>query len=1003
MSAILSGFWQPRGCWPVFEVDAMPRVFGLPPGADFPAELAQGILSRMEGRSPEEMARVTVLVNTRRMQRRLKDILAEGDARLLPRIGLVTDLDALLPDADLPPPVTSLRRRLELSSMIAKLIDAEPDLAPRSAIVDLAESLAALMDEMQGEDVSAETIATLEIDDQSGHWARSLRFLSIVSQYTKATADQWLDPEARRRFAAQRLVESWEENPPANPVIVAGSTASRATTSLIMEAVARLPQGALVLPGFDFDLPSRVFAELDSSTLTPLGSEDHPQYRFARLLGALRLEKKDVQRWSGADDQKDRNTLISLSLRPAPVTHQWLEEGPDLGDLEPRTREIALIEAQDPKSEALAIAIALRQAVQNGQTAALITTDRTLGRRVTAALSRWDIIPDDSAGRPLSLTAPGRFLRQVSGMIGQQSDPVDLISLLKHPLAYSGQADRGMHLRLTRELELFLRRNNTVIVSQQVVEAFRKTVRPQEQVWCDWLSNWLADAAARPLSTLADCLDRHIAAAERLASGDRVGSGQLWERTAGRDTLKLIETFRAEADFEGHLPFSEYVRLLDRRLSAESTRNYDTARSDVMIWGTLEARVQGAELVILGGLNEGTWPERPTPDPWLNRPLRRRAGLLLPDRQIGLSAHDFQQAIAARQVILSRAKRDGDSETVPSRWLSRLTNLLDGLKHQNGPRSLRLMRAAGQVYIDHAKRLDEPPARIDPQPRPAPAPPRSVRPKAFTVTEIQRLIRDPYAIYARHVLKLNRLDPLRTAPDARVRGIVFHEILEEAFCLDADFSNPAIVAGRLRDIAGKHFEKLPWPGVAVHWYGHLDSIADQLATEECARRILGHPVALELRGRIGLPGTGFSIRGKADRIDRLEKGRLVIYDYKTGTPPSAHVVRHFDRQLPIEAVMAELGGFEGLVREKVSHVTHIGLGRTPVQVEMRLDDSGEIDFRTETILGELVALLSGYDNDTKGYPSRRAMEKVRYDGDYDHLARFGEWDETTSPTTESLP
>ena len=987
----------------MFDPTEKPRLFGLPPGADFTAELAKGLLDRMIDRRPEALARVTVLVNTRRMQRRLKMLLSDGPARLLPRIGLITDLGALAQTAEIAPPISPLRRRLELALMVDKLLVSEPGIAPKSATVDLADSLALLMDEMQGEGVSPETLLALDVSDQSGHWARSLKFLSIVRQYTEQMSGKWLDPEARVRQLAIEMITAWSAQPPTDPIIVAGSTGSRATTAMIMQAVARLPQGAVVVPGFDFHLPEDVFDRLNTEKLTPLGSQDHPQFRFAKLLDAFGLGKADIGRWTDADPREERNALISLSLRPAPITDRWLVEGPCLGDLRERTKGISLLEAPQPRDEALAIAVALREAVEHGKTSALITPDRTLGRRVAAALQRWKITPDDSAGRPLSLTAPGRFLRQVARMVGTPPDPVELVALLKQPMAMSSERDRGSHLRMTRELELYLRRKGIVLISHAVIEAFRDQQAPSDHGWCNWLSTWLDQVERRPAPTLHDCLTRHITAAESLAAGGRDGSGQLWEQTAGRDALGLIERFRAEADHTGPLPFSEYCRLFEQMLSAASTRNYDTARPDVMIWGTLEARVQGADLVILGGLNEGVWPEHPSPDPWLNRSLRRQAGLLLPERQVGLSAHDFQQAVAAKEVILSRAKRDADSETVPSRWLSRLTNLLDGLRDQNGPQALRDMRAAGQIYVDLAGVLDTPGEKYEPEPRPAPAPPSRVRPRDLTVTEIQKLIRDPYAIYARYVLGIRPLHPLRVTPDPRIRGEVFHKIVEEAFGLDADFSDAVRAAGRLREIARKHLDRLPWPAIAAHWFGHLDSIADQLVWDEQSRRAQGRPIALERKGALEIPGTRFSIRGKADRIDLLNDGKLVVFDYKTGAPPTLEELRYFDRQLPIEAVMAEHGGFKEIPASIVSHVTHIGLGRTPKVQETYLEIGDKLDLRTVTIQAELAKLLNSFDSESKGYPSRRAMEKVRYEGDYDHLARFGEWDETKEPKTVPLP
>ncbi|NNL71908.1 MAG: double-strand break repair protein AddB, partial [Silicimonas sp.] len=788
-----------------------------------------------------------------------------------------------------------------------------------------------------------------------------------------------------------------------DPIIVAGSTGSRGITAQVMRAVARLPQGAVILPGFDFEMPEPVFLSLTDQANASKGVEDHPQYRFAKFLTALELSPKQVPCWHGVDNRKSRNQLISLSLRPAPVTSQWLSEGPKLGDLSERTSGLTLVEAPVPKSESIAIAIALRKAIDLNQTAALITPDRTLGRRVAAALQRWDVVPDDSAGRPLALTAPGRFLRLVANLAGKPADPIDLIAALKHPLAVSGQNDRGPHLRLTRELELYLRKSGCVTVLPEIIASFSKTRSEGETAWCLWLASWLETVASPGSLTFGAHLAHHIDASETLASGGTDGAGELWEQTAGRDVLKLIAQFQAEADYPGPLSFADYLALIERALASENTRDHDEARPDVMIWGTLEARVQGADLVILGGLNEGVWPEEPGPDQWLNRKLRRDLGLLLPERQIGLSAHDYQQAVAAKSVVLSRSRRSADSETVPSRWLSRLTNLIEGLEQQSGSSVLASMRARGDAFLQQAAILDTPARPHAPENRPAPAPPVSVRPKRYSVTEIQRLIRDPYAIYARRILHLERLDVLSPVPDALTKGSVFHAIFEEAFSVDADFSDTASASERLRLIARRHLDQLPWPGVSAHWFGHLDSIADHLVIEEQGRRLSGKPLALERKGQIDLPGTPFSIKGKADRIDRLPDGTLIIYDYKTGKPPSAHQIRHFDRQLPIEALMAQLGGFEDLQAAPVSHIGHIGLGRTPETNVLALEKSDTIDLGIGSIQAELARLLASYDTASKGYPSRRAMEKMRFDGDYDHLARFGEWDETCDPQVVDLP
>ena len=295
----------------MFEPTDTPRLFALPPGVDFPGELIRGLTDRMAGQSPLAMAQVDLVVNTRRMARRLRDLFDTGPARLLPRISLVTDVvETWLPGA-LPPSAPPLRRRLELAQLVARLIKAQPDLAARHSVYDLADSLADLLDEMQGEGVSAETIRTLDVTDMSGHWARAQSFIGIVETYLDEQSGQ-LDPQARQRRAVQTLIEQWAATPPEHPVILAGSTGSRGTTHMLIDAVARLPQGAVVLPGFDFDQPGGIWADMSDARV----SEDHPQFRFSPILQGLDLQPGDVRRWTNsAPASEPRNRLVSLALR----------------------------------------------------------------------------------------------------------------------------------------------------------------------------------------------------------------------------------------------------------------------------------------------------------------------------------------------------------------------------------------------------------------------------------------------------------------------------------------------------------------------------------------------------------------------------------------------------------------------------------------------------------------------------------------------------------------
>ncbi|KUJ78032.1 double-strand break repair protein AddB [Ruegeria marisrubri] len=974
----------------MFEPGTKPRVFAVPPGVDFPKALVSGLRQRSAHLPPEALARVQLVVNTRRMARRIRDLFDQGPACLLPRLSLVTDLGESAELAKLPPAVPPLRRRLELTQLIAKLLDEQPDLAARSSLFDLADSLAALIDEMQGEGVAPAAIRELDVSDMSGHWARAQAFIEIADRFIAADDDA-LDVQARQRRVVENLIEHWQDAPPRHPVILAGSTGSRGTTLMLMQAVARLPQGALILPGYDFDQPDHVWSGLDDALL----SEDHPQFRFRKLMRELDLAPSEILRWT--DDKPPspaRNRLVSLALRPAPVTDAWMTEGPLLTDLDEAMSNVTLVEAQSPRAEALAIALRLRQAAETGQTAALITPDRMLTRQVSAALDRWNILPDDSAGLPLQLSPPGRFLRHVAALFVSRLDGEALLTLLKHPLCHGG-GDRGAHLLHTRDLELDLRHNGPPFPDPDSLAAFatRKDV-PED--WLAWLSAHFCGQVVQGELPLTDWVQRLRRLAEAISAGSTGEPGPLWDKNAGQKALSVITALEDEASHGGPMTARDFADLLGALLAGEEVRDRDAPHPSIMIWGTLEARVQGADLLILGGLNEGSWPESASPDPWLNRQMRDKAGLLLPERRIGLSAHDFQQAIGAPEVWLTRATRSEDAETVPSRWLNRLTNLLQGLPGQGGPDVLAAMRGRGQQWLDWSKQLEDAPP-IPAAARPSPRPPVKARPRQLSVTEIKRLIRDPYAIYAKHVLQLKPLDPLVQAPDALLRGIVIHEILEH-FVKDSVLDGALLTRENfLKRAEALLVENVAWPTARKLWLARLERIADAFLAAEADRHADGGPVAFEVKMKARLDPLDFTIVGRADRIDLNSRGALRIYDYKTGQPPTRKQQAKFDKQLLIEAALAEQYGIDGFDPMPVAEAVFIGMGGTYKEVAAPLDEEP-----ADKVLAELRQLISAYLEPDQGFSSRRMLHRDSDVGDYDHLARFGEWDRTAMPRPEDL-
>lgn len=971
-------------------------LFQIELGLDTPQAFVHGLLSRYEDRDPTDLARVNVIVNTGRMQRKIKDVLIQEKALLHPKIHLISDLSDLTGPVPWPKPQNKLSTRFELLSLVQKLLDEQPDLAARASQFDLADSLAALIDEMQGEDVAPDVLSKLNVTDQSGHWQRALAFVSIVKEYLSARSTT-PDTEGHQRRVVEYLGQLWTEHPPQDPVILVGSTGSRGTTLALMRTIVALPQGCVIVPGYDAHMPSHAWPKLADR----LATEDHPQARLFHVAQELESDISNLPAWSDTPPPcEPRNRLLSLALRPAPVTDAWLDEGPHLGHIDTATAGLSLIEAQSQRDEATAIALCMRDAIAANKTAALITPNRTLTRQVAATLDIWGIVPDDSGGMPLQQSPPGRLLRQVGTVLRGELKTSDLLAILKHPLTHSG-SDRAQHLLLTRELELHLRNKSIPFPTLQVMHdwCIGKDLDGVD-TWVEWISGWIApdvNSGELPFKAL---LETHITLSETIARGssdaEDGAAGTLWNEGAGRSAQATMARIQDAAPAECEVTIQDYLDVISQVLATEQVRSPDVPHPQALIWGTLEARVEGADVVILAGLNEGSWPEPPASDPWLNRALRVEAGLLLPERRIGLSAHDWQIAATKPTVVLSRSIRSEDAQTVPSRWLNRLLNLLEGLSEQGAPDVVKDMRARGTHWLELARQL-EATQPIERAKRPSPRPPRAARPDEISVTDVKHLIRDAYAIYAKRILALRPLNPLDKQPDARLRGILFHSVMEQFIKawpqLAPDDRKPALLR-----ITDQILEKeVPWINTRLFWRNRVERIADWVIKTEEERQAMGMPTFFEIKGRHLIAELGITLTTQADRIDITPNNQAILYDYKTGPVPTDKVQRTFDKQLYLMAAIAEAGGFSDIGPIPVQNAAFIGLGS---KNEVRNFPTSDED--VETAWEKFKTLLRHFQDPSVGYTSRGAMYKLDDKSDYDLLARFGEWDIDTLAEAEDL-
>ncbi len=992
-------------------IDGAPRVTDIPAGVSFVDALAHGFLDRW-GDEPLALSAVTVLLPTRRACRALQEAFlraSKGRPLLLPRFLPLGDLDAeelllsgdegQLSEAlkgDLPPAMPALQRQLMLARMIlawarleAKAGDGHAPGADQAA--RLAAELARLLDQVETEGLDFDALATLVPEDYAAHWQTTLRFLAILSeQWPAVQAEQGcIGPAERRRLLLEAQAEVWRRAPPSEPVVVAGSTGSIPAVADLIDLVARLPAGEVVLPGLD--------READQETWRAVSREpSHPQFGLARLLARLEVSRAAVRTWPVAGLERTppgRARFINMALWPAERTAQWGAqlEAPMWHGLAEALAGVRRIDCPGPGEEALVIALLLRQSLETqGERAALVTPDRGLARRVAAELRRWDVQVDDSAGTPLGNTPPGAFLLLTAEMIAAQLAPLPLLASLKHPLAAGGLAEGAFRARV-RELECaVLRGPRPAPGFAGLVDALSAAGRARDLV--DWVvglaesAEDLVRALQQPGASLAEIVTAHVAFAEGLAASDRLaGAARLWDREDGEAAAHFIaQLAEAGADaprFGGEL----YPALLKSLMAGQVVRPRVGSHPRLAILGPLEARLQHVDRLVLGGLNEGTWPAEVDPGAWLSRPMQRDFGLPAPERRIGLAAHDFAQCFSAPEVFLTRATRVEGTPSVPSRWLLRIDALLGALGLP-----CDLMEEDAD-WLGWCRALDRP-DRVRPADPPAPRPPVAARPRGLSVTQIETWMRDPYGLYARHVLRLKPLDPIDADPGAADRGTLVHGALE-GFVKAYPAALPDDVAAALLEAGSKAFEAVrARPGVFAFWWPRFRRIAHWVAALERTRRAGVTRAWAEQCGTLSLDGPAgpFVLSAKADRIEQLADGGLAILDYKTGAPPKDKEIRlGLAPQLPLEAAIALAGGFApaaGAPR-RLEYWRLTG-GEPPGEVKGLPGDPVALAEQALAGLGALVAL---FDRDSTAYHALPRPDVAPRFNDYEHLARVKEW------------
>jgi len=1035
------------------------RLWSIPPSLPFLETLVDTLIdgTLVPGFRPLDdplrLADATLYLPTRRAARLLPDLIQKrfgGRPVLLPMIRPVgdaeEDLQGLTAEKDLeplPPAMPVMQRHLAMTRLVkawkgmlrreALSLRSDEPLGLPASTADaawLAGDLLALMDEVETEEADWSELTGLVPEDYARYWQITLDFLQIVREAWPAHLAECgqMDPKARRSALIRREAMRLKDAALRGPVIVAGVTGSVPATAELLKVVAGLPEGAIVLPGLDRFMDERSWQVLGqregrSARTATAGAPvaqtlpSHPQYSLKQLLDRLNASRCDVATLGPepAPGMRLREELISEVLRPAETSDGWTGflDRRSQGQRADALEGIAIMTARNEADEALSVAIALREAIEREEAAALVSADRMLTRRVAAELARWNIQVDDSAGRPLDQTAPAILALLAAKLALNGCEPIDLLALLKHPLTRLGLPVRDIR-SAARALERGVIRGprarpgtdglRLAVAASREDAGKAHTPRWKKIHDADW--DVIADLvdrlaiALKPLEDLAltgaplDLIElarRHIEVVEAIAADEIGSAAELYAAEAGEALAGFLSGLLEAGSGGLDIPPGEWPSVLPALMSGHAVRRRVPGDTRVQILGPMEARLQSFDFLILGGLNEGVWPQRTRNDPWLNRPMKRDMGLEPPERRLGAAAHDFAQGFGAKRVLLSRAARSDGAPTVASRWLQRLTTLA-------GPDLTRELERRGALYPRLASLLDRAEGTVRPAQRPNPKPPLAARPQSLSITEIERLIRDPYAIYARHVLELQLVDPVGGEPGAADKGNLIHDALAQ-FLLSwsGPFDDTAVRA--LVGIGENLFEPLDaFPAVRALWWPRFLKIAAGFVAYEGVRSRSVSTRHLEIGGGVALalPGFEFRLRGRADRIDQLQDGSLSVIDYKTGQVPSQKQVDALlSPQLPLEAAMIKRSGFKDVPADAgISELVYLQLkgGNEPVIEALRNPKETPLEDLVEDAWARLDQLIAHYAKAETGYLSRaRVMRERQMDGDYDHLARTQEW------------
>lgn len=966
-----------------------PSVYTIHSSLPFQRELVHVLLNNYKNQLDDAI----ILLPSRRACRNLQATFLElthGKPMILPQISPLGDIDdndlALMQISggaseilDIPPAIHPVQREMLLSKTIQKLHHGSLSI---EQALDLANALGQFLDQIIIDQLSFDKLEKIVPVKFAEHWQITLDFLKILSEYWPQILHESgvIDMAERRNRLLKTQSDIWEKQRPQNLIIAAGSTGSVPASAALMKTIANLPNGKVIIPGLDHDM--------DEENWNNIGFSHH-QYPLKRLLNRLDIERKNVRIWNASSTAfTERETLWreaflpqknGKSVQPAQLKKQIYEQA---------LNGLKLYACENIAEEAMSIAITIRQQLESPSNNILfVTPNRYLASKVALLCKRWGLKIDDSAGLALSQTSPAIFMMTLCDLIKNDITPATLLAFLKHhAFQITGNVDDTYDHKntLNRKLDLALRgvpRGSGWSAIEEKIKVY-----PDSNELLTYIEN--IQSTISSLSTLEKSVHpfkkyvhAHIQAIQNCVEQN------FWDNEYTRQIISLLSSLLTYYGDE-ELDFDGYSSLLGYYLKNTALRSYFGQHPRIRILGQLEARLCDADLIILGGLNEGNWPRENEHDSFLSRPMRSDFGLTPLDVQTGLSAHDFVQLASKKNIILTRSNNDDSGPATPSRWWKKLENIL----HAAG---IDLETIKDRQITSYAGMIDKP-DDITPAQRSAPQPPVNLRPKRLSVTQIEKWSKNPYSIFAQYILNLKPLDDIEKEIDAAENGTILHRIFEiyiEKY--------PNHIPENSLDKCMEILASIDLPNKKdttenPFWMQKIkNQITAFIDNEKQWRHIYkARTLGKEAKGVLSIAKHQFQLSGIADRIDMINDGEIAIIDYKSGGQFSVKKLEQGEYpQLPLLAMMSEEGCFNKIAANTPAYLGYWVFPATQDSIKQTALNNEKHDIRTlidstQSHLDDLLNLFS--KNGAKYYATPHNAYALRYN-DYSDLERQKEW------------